>query len=194
MEKTRKANVITALALTVVMLAAMTGIAAATIVTSPDHVDVNVNTNAATDVTITFTGLNVGDLCRFTIFDDSTSPSSPSTELQGSFDGAIWDFPSNSGNEASPDSVTYNIADNNYTSVWDFQIKDNGDGNDATQMDKEYTIQFEIFNATVGVSTYHLGATTTGVTAVPEFATIAIPVAAILGLVLFFNHRKRKRE
>ena len=29
---------------------------------------------------------------------------------------------------------------------------------------------------------------------IPEFATIAIPVAAILGLVLFFNHRKHKRE
>ena len=29
---------------------------------------------------------------------------------------------------------------------------------------------------------------------IPEFATIAIPVASILGLVLFFNHRKRKRE
>ena len=31
-------------------------------------------------------------------------------------------------------------------------------------------------------------------TEVPEFATIAIPVAAILGLVLFYNHRKRKEE
>ena len=31
-------------------------------------------------------------------------------------------------------------------------------------------------------------------TAIPEFATIAIPVAAILGLVLFFNHRKRRKE
>jgi len=29
---------------------------------------------------------------------------------------------------------------------------------------------------------------------IPEFATIAIPVAAILGLVLFYNYRKRKEE
>jgi hypothetical protein len=29
---------------------------------------------------------------------------------------------------------------------------------------------------------------------IPEFATIAMPVAAILGLVLFFNHRKHKKE
>ena len=29
---------------------------------------------------------------------------------------------------------------------------------------------------------------------VPEFATIAMPVGAILGLLFFFNHRKRKKE
>jgi len=29
---------------------------------------------------------------------------------------------------------------------------------------------------------------------IPEFTTIAIPVAAILGLVLFYNYRKRKEE
>ena len=29
---------------------------------------------------------------------------------------------------------------------------------------------------------------------IPEFTTIAIPVAAILGLVLFYSHRKRKEE
>jgi len=29
---------------------------------------------------------------------------------------------------------------------------------------------------------------------IPEFATIAIPVAAILGLLFFYNRRKRKKE
>ena len=33
-----------------------------------------------------------------------------------------------------------------------------------------------------------------GVEAVPEFSTIAIPVASILGLLFFFNHRKRREE
>lgn len=33
-----------------------------------------------------------------------------------------------------------------------------------------------------------------GYTQVPEFSTIAIPVAAILGLLFFFNHRKRKKS
>jgi hypothetical protein len=32
----------------------------------------------------------------------------------------------------------------------------------------------------------------TGFEAIPEFSTIAIPVAAILGLLFFFNHRKRR--
>ena len=31
-------------------------------------------------------------------------------------------------------------------------------------------------------------------TPIPEFATIAIPVVGILGLVLFFNHRKHRKE
>ncbi|MDD5616278.1 MAG: PEF-CTERM sorting domain-containing protein [Candidatus Methanoperedens sp.] len=31
-------------------------------------------------------------------------------------------------------------------------------------------------------------------TYVPEFATVAIPIAAVLGLVFFFQHRKKKEE
>jgi len=31
-------------------------------------------------------------------------------------------------------------------------------------------------------------------TEIPEFSTIAIPVAGILGLMFFFNHRKRRRD
>ncbi len=29
---------------------------------------------------------------------------------------------------------------------------------------------------------------------IPEFSTVAIPIAAVLGLVFFFQHRKRKEE
>ena len=31
-------------------------------------------------------------------------------------------------------------------------------------------------------------------TPIPEFSTIAIPIASILGLLFFFNHRKRREE
>ncbi|MCD4845403.1 MAG: PEF-CTERM sorting domain-containing protein [Methanosarcinales archaeon] len=33
-----------------------------------------------------------------------------------------------------------------------------------------------------------------GFKAIPEFSTIAIPVLSILGLLFFFNHRKRRKE
>ena len=33
-----------------------------------------------------------------------------------------------------------------------------------------------------------------GLELIPEFATIAIPVASILGLLFFFNHRKRRKD
>lgn len=33
-----------------------------------------------------------------------------------------------------------------------------------------------------------------GTTIIPEFATIALPIAAVLGLVFFFQHRKKKEE
>ncbi|RZN33440.1 MAG: PEF-CTERM sorting domain-containing protein [Methanophagales archaeon ANME-1-THS] len=32
------------------------------------------------------------------------------------------------------------------------------------------------------------------VTQIPEFGTLAIPAAAIIGLLFFFNHRKHKNE
>jgi len=35
---------------------------------------------------------------------------------------------------------------------------------------------------------------TTHGTTIPEFVTIALPALSILGLFLFYNHRKRKEE
>ncbi len=34
----------------------------------------------------------------------------------------------------------------------------------------------------------------TGGTEIPEFSTVALPIAAVLGLVFFFQHRKNKKE
>ena len=39
-----------------------------------------------------------------------------------------------------------------------------------------------------------IGVASVGISSVPEFTTIAIPVAAILGLFFFYSHRKRKEE
>ena len=63
-----------------------------------------------------------------------------------------------------------------------------------------YVVAFEDLNSTKwkdGEPDYNdvvVELTGEGLELIPEFTTIAIPVAAILGLVLFYNYRKRKEE
>ena len=64
-----------------------------------------------------------------------------------------------------------------------------------------YVVAFEDLNSTKwtaeGEPDYNdvvVELTGEGLELIPEFTTIAIPVAAILGLVLFYSHRKRKEE
>jgi len=46
----------------------------------------------------------------------------------------------------------------------------------------------------LGAGEVDVGSCTIFGNSIPEFATIAIPAVAILGLFLFFNHRKRKEK
>ena len=72
---------------------------------------------------------------------------------------------------------------------------------------KTYDIQVEIMAATgtegrdytlyyedVQSEEWDVASATVHTTAIPEFATIAIPVVSILGLLFFFNYRKHKKE
>jgi hypothetical protein len=72
---------------------------------------------------------------------------------------------------------------------------------------KTYDIQVEIQAATgtegndytlyyedVQDGVWDVASATVHTTAIPEFATIAIPVVSILGLLFFFNYRKHKKE
>ncbi len=77
-----------------------------------------------------------------------------------------------SGNIAAGTLIWSSCAEGKYDIVVD--VNGNGDYDAATDaLDADVDVGFE---------------------AVPEFSTIAIPVASILGLLFFFNHRKRKRE
>lgn len=59
-------------------------------------------------------------------------------------------------------------------------------------------------NQLYGINIYDAGGTNGGIledsqatefqTSIPEFATVAIPIAAVLGLVFFFQQRKNKKE
>jgi hypothetical protein len=178
MKKMRKAKVITALALTVVMLAAMTGLAAATDIKATPDGDLELVPNSYVETTASITDISgtgertlkvagpwlqdISDL-TFKVHDPKTGVTS--AESTGSIEYKY-----------TPDTGSYVLTvyvkaalgteGNRYT-MWYADMS--SDKNDVVV------------------------ATVQG-TSIPEFATIAIPVAAILGLVLFFNHRKHKKE
>ncbi len=96
-----------------------------------------------------------------------------------------------------------------YFKVVEIEIngRDN-DANDILEDGETISVPVEITPLTERVKVHFdaVGADTTGEAItfvphshdvtydVPEFATIAIPVAAILGLLFFFNHRKKRGE
>ena len=193
MKKMRKAKVITVLALTVVILAAMTGLAAATpsTTTSPASVDVDISTNAPTTITVKHiiqSGDYLADAISFRLTRTQPFVSGVTDELTGSWDGSTW-----LGGNGQLDSAT--LVDDTY--AWTFYVKDAKDTDDAAQIDYTYKVVFKVWNTTygeIGAEDAELGGSSTTINPIPEFATIAMPVAAILGLVLFFNHRKHKKE
>ena len=176
----KKAKVITALALTMVMLVAMTGIAAATDINVKPDGDLELvpgsfvkTTASLTDIsdpttsrTLDVIGAGLAEVPDLTFYvrdpqTDVTSPESTGSITYGPY---------------TPNAESY---------VLEIHIKAA-----AGTEGKSYTLWY------IDLSTdmKDIVAATVRGTAIPEFATIAIPVVAILGLVLFFNHRKHKKE
>jgi len=176
-----KAKVITALALTVVMLMVMTGLAAAQSIQSCDS---SGNTQdlfySGQEVWVrgdNFTGSVTGNL--YVTWNGAVSKDGdPITQIVvGPITTTNWDGTPQKlgtvGNEiphpSAPPPAAY---------AFDIIFDDNQDGKynstDGDLIDKLDCSGFK--------------------TQIPEFATIAIPVAAILGLVLFYSYRKRKEE
>ncbi|MCK4732138.1 MAG: PEF-CTERM sorting domain-containing protein [Methanophagales archaeon] len=154
MKKMRKAKVITALAMTVVMLVAMTGIAAAE-ATVCGWVFLQ-------DQTTKVSGANVN------VYSDSdhiNRVGSGETDVNGWYSVSCGSL--TAGNTAYVTAST----DDGKSGESEGAVKYVGEG---------------VYEANIAVVIVELG--------IPEFATIAIPVAAILGLLFFFNHRKRKKE
>ncbi len=175
------------------VMAAMTGIAAATTTTSPSDVDIDIaGLNPATIVTIKFdlytmsSSESLGGL-QFDFNDYSTD--SPTAEVTGSFDGISY-----SGFHGV--SNTWTIEDGHWA-VWKVYVKDAADGDDATQNGHAYFLDFKVKKnngGTIETNRQIGSATTIGHATIPEFATIAMPIAAVLGLVFFFQQRKNKEE
>jgi len=64
----------------------------------------------------------------------------------------------------------------------------------AAPVGAQYTLRIDdLVSGGTGVS-YDTGVACVGVSSIPEFTTIAIPAIAVLGLFLFFNKRKHKKD
>ena len=181
-----KAKVITALALTVVMLVVMTGLAAAgpaTVTIADDPIINPLDGTSVTSSTVSVTILPENGNCKRFISVKTTNQN-----LYAKVNG------SNPGGSGTVDTgwqsinrggITYD-APNGGTYTFTVWVKGTEEGqiNVADNQGNVYHEQG---------SGYDEAACTRDVL-VPEFTTIAIPVAAILGLLFFYSHRKRKEE
>ena len=195
----KKAKVITALALTVVMLMVMAGLAAASdefITITPLHADnvpidgstytyaVNITTNAAGDHYLEI----------------NTSSAEIEARIKGptgSSDGTGYTSNTSAWTTTSTTSVIWsatNASSSGTTYYFDLEVR-------AASPPAPEGLYFTVnVHDNEGTTYQKLGAVeevaegTCHGTTVPEFATIAIPVAAILGLLFFYSHRKRKEE
>ena len=183
MGKMKKAKVITALALTVVMLAAMTGLAAATADMLSCDSSGSLKNTFSEGETVYVKGIDFGANTYtgkiYVVGDQGGAWFAASRTLPGDFLGSVtvsksvtnWD-----GAAESLGVVGSGLGDIPFPADYDivFDVGDDGwDPATSDMADKEVCVGFNT---------------------IPEFATIAIPVAGILGLVLFFNHRKHKKE
>jgi len=207
-----KAKVITALALTVVMLVVMTGLAAAD---CPEQIEIlpdgsSGNPHNLTELEsslvisndgVTPTNIDIG------LWDYlSDSPANQTHTMK------VWIAPLSTGASANDINITVTERSGGATAsgvgteaspvvlIW---TQDNA-GNSAFDY-----IDLSLISHGPDGAKYQLNVEDTGYCGtvakdhnlenlelrnVPEFTTIAIPVAAILGLLFFYNHRKRKEE
>ena len=195
MKKMRKANVITALALAMVMLVAMTGIAVAESigivpVIQPLQPDQSPPDGGYSTYTVSVTGISYAAGGN----DHTIKAVTTAVAGGGSLDDLRFNFThgtSNSGWINSSDTWAWN--DGGYTPA--SLILDVMDTSSVGVGDVTY--QFKVYDS-YNLPSFSISDTASGTAygtgSIPEFATIAIPVASILGLLFFFNHRKHKKE
>ena len=183
-KKMRKAKLITALSLTVVMLAAMTGLAAAnpaTVIIAKDVFSIGGGAIDSSTVTVSdIAYASFGDHTRYL----TVTTSNPNVEARV-YDGTHdTDWSNDDDPATTTHSFTYSAESPN-TYTYTIEVRGTADG-PVIVTD----------NAGTGYSYLAVedAASASRQAFIPEFATIAIPVAAILGLLFFFNHRKRKKE
>ena len=204
MKKTKIIAILSAL----VILTAMTGIAAADDVdivyngTNNDvsHLTIPLGGSANVDLNVSGFIYNLGTIHNITV-DLEDLNGNPVTGLTITITEQV------SAGSPTPTGSWYDPTDNPVVR-WNQSFS-------STTQDPAETHDWERFDVTISetkgtpehyllrISDYRSGTTTVSEVfldaatidiQVPEFATIAIPAVAILGLFLFFNHRKHKKE
>ncbi len=179
------------LAVVLIVLMSTIGFASATTTSSPNTIDVNVDTDAITTVTVTHEGNFQPDEIRFTIIDVNNNVMTD--ELEGLFDGSTW---ARQGTTSTYLTQVEDPSTHVNTTTWEFQIRDDiGSTDDATQKDKLYKVHFQVTSKAGEYDSLFavVDASNTDVVPVPEFPTIALPVAAILGLAFIFQRRREEK-
>ena len=176
------------------VLLSMVGLTSASDPNVVDGMTVNIalNTEAHYQITYAPSILDVTELA-FAIFEQAGNGewTIPTTEIEGQLEGGTWATALN----PSTEGVTTSVVDGAGLGTWSFSIRDkdptNSNENDAQQVNKQYMVYF--YADTVPILQSHTGVVTSIVdTEIPEFPTIALPVAAILGLAFIFQRRREE--
>ena len=184
------------------VLLSMVGFASATLTASPTNVEINVMNDEIKQITVTYTSDFPATNATFIIANSSSSLTPwviyPRTDLVGSWDQITW-AGGISGLHAAPNTVVYDATATlpgdpkvGYNvSTWTFYLTD---GADDTDDNAQLGVLYKLFFIAEGVesSVVVYGSSTTLVTGVPEFPTIALPIAAILGLAFIFQRRREE--
>ena len=193
-----------------IALIAMTGIVAANPdgSASPTQISVNINTDAPTTITFKWWDLSTStmDQARFQIFKDNNN------------DGIPDDLDSNAvfgdaGDVTDELSISWNgTAPYANTGLFSFNVPpfalDNVEVGQPTASETRFTQTISVKDANTGatindryiiigslggaIAYIHQVTTSTDIIPVPEFPTIALPVAAILGLAFIFQRRREE--
>jgi hypothetical protein len=170
------------LAIFMVLCLSITTVQAYTADVSPNPISININTNAPSSTVLTITDYQ-GELtdAEFYIYtradyEANGEGATPTNELVGKF--MTEGIYQNSSTGADPD-----VAGGNQ---WTFYVKDGIDIDDTTQSTQQYVVRFVVNGEDSGIYPIEVGADLY----IPEFPTIALPVAAILGLAFFMQRRK----
>ncbi|MDF1534302.1 MAG: PEF-CTERM sorting domain-containing protein [Methanosarcinaceae archaeon] len=171
------------------VLLSMVGFTSASMPTVPDSMDVNIISNAISNYEISYKPTTANTMAKFKImiYDVETTSYVPTDDFEASLDGGT-NFYSTSPYIAAPSIDGAGVAQ------WTLSIRDKDnvlDENDTAQMNNIYKVVITCDTDSANHATLN-GVAEGLIIPVPEFPTIALPIAAILGIAFIFQRRREE--